>query len=122
VTDDRRGKGGLFITLKGETEVANLIVWPSLLEQQRRVVLSASLLACRGRVQCEGEVIHLIAEHLIDLSDLLRTVSATRSFPLPNERGDEAKHGRAGPAVTFLSNEVKELGQVRGRSFSDQPG
>ena len=31
-----------------ETEVANLIVWPSLLERQRQVVLSAGLLACRG--------------------------------------------------------------------------
>jgi error-prone DNA polymerase len=43
-------KGVMFITLEDETEVANLIVWPSLFERQRRVVLSAGLLACRGRV------------------------------------------------------------------------
>ena len=53
-------KGVMFITLEHETEVANLIVWPSLFERQRRVVLSAGLLACRGRVQREGEVIHLM--------------------------------------------------------------
>jgi error-prone DNA polymerase len=54
-------KGVMFITLEDETEVANLIVWPSLLKPQRRVILSAGLLACRGRVQREREVIHLIA-------------------------------------------------------------
>ena len=87
-------KGVMFITLEDETEVANLIVWPSLFERQRRVILSAGMLACRGRVQREGEVIHLIAEHLIDLSDLLRSVGERdEPFPLPHGRGDEAKHG-----------------------------
>ena len=42
------------------------------------MILSASLLACRGRVQREGEVIHLTAEHRIDLSDPLRTPSRSR--------------------------------------------
>ena len=89
-------KGVLFITLEDETEVANLIVWPSLLERQRRVILSAGLLACRGRVQREGEVIHLIAEHLIDLSDLLWSVgNRNEPFPVPQGRGDEAKRGGA---------------------------
>ena len=82
-------KGVLFITLEDETEVANLIVWPSLFERQRRVVLSAGLLACRGRVQREGEVIHLIAEHLIDFSDLLRNVGERNEpVPVPHGRGD----------------------------------
>jgi error-prone DNA polymerase len=49
--------------------VANLIVWPALFERQRWVILSAGLPACQGRVQREGEVVHLIAEHLIDLSE-----------------------------------------------------
>jgi error-prone DNA polymerase len=84
----------MFITLEDETEVANLIVWSSLLERQRRVILSAGMLACRGQVQREGEVIHLIAEHLIDLSDLLQSVSERdEPFPVPHGRGDEAKHG-----------------------------
>jgi error-prone DNA polymerase len=48
------------------------------------VILSTGLLACRDRVQTEGEVIHLIAEHLIDLSDLLRSVGErSEPFPLP---------------------------------------
>jgi error-prone DNA polymerase len=105
-------KGVMFITLEDETEVANLIVWPSLFERQRRVILSAGLLACRGRVQREGEVIHLIAEHLIDLSDLLRSVGERdEPFPLPHGRGDEAKHG-SGPdarAVDGLGRKPRDI-------------
>ena len=64
----------LFITIEDETGVANLVVWPGLFERRRRLVLSATMLAARGRVQREGEVVHLVAEGLIDLSDLLRAV------------------------------------------------
>jgi len=32
------------------------------------------MLACRDRVPREGDVVHLVAEHLTDLSGLLRTV------------------------------------------------
>ena len=65
--------------------MANPIGRPSLFERQRRAVLLASMVAFQGRVQREGEVIHLIAEHLIDLlSDLLRSVGErSESFPLP---------------------------------------
>src|SRR5215203_5820657 len=49
--------GVLFITLEDETEIANLIVWPSLFEKQRRLVLSARMIGCRGKVQREGQVI-----------------------------------------------------------------
>jgi hypothetical protein len=35
----------MFITIEDETGVANLVIWPSLYEQQRRVVLGTSLIA-----------------------------------------------------------------------------
>jgi error-prone DNA polymerase len=90
-------KGVLFITVEDETDVANLIIWPSLFERQRRLILSAGMIGARGRVQREGQVIHLVAEHLIDLSDLLRSVGErTEAFPLPYGRGDEARHGGGG--------------------------
>ena len=54
--------------------MANLVVWPSLFERQRRLALSAGMIAAHGRVQREGGVVHLIAEHLTDLTDLLRSV------------------------------------------------
>jgi error-prone DNA polymerase len=86
-------KGVLFITIEDETGVANLIVWPSLFERQRRLVLSAGMIACTGRVQREGSVIHVVAERLEDLSDLLRSVGQREAaFPLRPGRGDEVRH------------------------------
>jgi error-prone DNA polymerase len=89
-------RGVLFVTVEDETGHANLILWPSVFEAQRRLVLSASMIACRGKLQREGEVLHFIAEHLTDLSDLLRGVGERdEAFPLVHGRGDEAKHGGA---------------------------
>nr|WP_294501420.1 error-prone DNA polymerase [uncultured Rhodopila sp.] len=89
-------RGVLFVTVEDETGHANLILWPSVFEAQRRLVLSASMIACRGKLQREGEVLHVIAEHLTDLSDLLRGVGERdEAFPLVHGRGDEAKHGGA---------------------------
>jgi error-prone DNA polymerase len=68
--------GVIFITLEDETGIANLVIWSSLFEQQRGVVLSASMLECRGRVQRKGDVIHVVAEQLGDLTPLLRTVGS----------------------------------------------
>ena len=81
-------KGVMFITIEDETGVANLVLWPDRYAAQRRLVLSASMLACHGRVQREGEVVHVVADRLEDLSGLLRSVgerdgatSAARSDP-----------------------------------------
>jgi error-prone DNA polymerase len=85
----------LFVTIEDETGHANLILWPSVFEAQRRLVLTAGMIACRGKLQREGEVTHVIAEHLTDLSGLLREVGQRddKPFPLPFGRGDEARHG-----------------------------
>ena len=89
-------RGVLFVTIEDETGHANLILWPSVFEAQRRLVLSASMIACRGTLQREGEVIHVIAEHLTDLSGLLRGVGERdAAFPVPYGRGDEARHAGA---------------------------
>ncbi len=94
-------KGVMFITVEDETGVANLIIWPSLFRKQRRLILSASMLACRGFVQKADSVVHVIAERLTDRSDLLRSVGEREGFPLSHGRGDEARTGggtdRRGP-------------------------
>jgi error-prone DNA polymerase len=64
----------MFITIEDETGVTNLILWPDRYLAQRRLVLSVAMLACHGRVQREGEVVHVIADRLEDLTDLLRSV------------------------------------------------
>ncbi len=66
--------GVLFVTIEDETGIANLIIWPSLFERQRRIILGAGMIACRGRLQREGIVIHVVAEKLTDLSDKLRAL------------------------------------------------
>ena len=66
-------------------------------EQQRRVLLGASMLAVQGRIQREGEVVHLIAHRLHDLSRILASVGERDvTFPLPHGRGDEFHHGSPG--------------------------
>jgi len=64
-------KGVLFLTLEDETGNVNVIVWPSLVEQQRREVLHAPLLGVYGVWQREGEVRHLVAKRMVDMSHLL---------------------------------------------------
>jgi error-prone DNA polymerase len=85
--------GVVFITIEDETGIANLVVWSSLFERQRRVVLSASMLACHGHVQREGDVIHVVTERLDDLSGLLKSLGGRQApFPIRHGRGDEVKH------------------------------
>ena len=89
-------KGVMFITIEDETGVANLILWPSVFERQRRLVLSAGMLGCRGRVQREGEVVHVIAHQLEYLSDLLRSVQGRDGALSPRRgRGDKAAQSDA---------------------------
>jgi error-prone DNA polymerase len=89
-------RGVLFVTIEDETGHANLILWPAVFEAHRRLILSASMIACRGKLQREAEVIHVIAEHLTDLSTLLRSVGERdEAFPLTPGRGDEVWHGCA---------------------------
>ena len=102
--------GVLFITLEDETEIANLIIWSSVFERQRRLILSASMIGCRGKVQREGEVIHVIAEHLTDLSQLLRGVGEREeAFPLPHGKGDEAKNGSGPDARQALGQKPRDI-------------
>ena len=83
-------KGVMFMTIEDETDVANLVIWPSLYEKQRRLILSSGMIGCRGRLQREGDVTHLVAEHLIDLSDLLRSVaSRDDALHLPQGQGSK---------------------------------
>jgi error-prone DNA polymerase len=63
--------GVVFVTLEDETGTTNVIVWRDLGDRQRREMLGARLLAVYGRVEREGEVVHLLAGRLVDLTPLL---------------------------------------------------
>lgn len=86
-------KGVMFITLEDETANANLIVWPSVFEANRRAILAANMLGVWGKVQSAHGVVHLIVEEIKDLTRDLRQVSGLNDdFPLVAGRGDEARH------------------------------
>ncbi|GAA6154769.1 error-prone DNA polymerase [Pyruvatibacter sp. HU-CL02332] len=71
-------KGVIFATLEDEFGVANIIVWPPVFETHRKIILGARILGVRGRVQKQGQVIHIVADHLEDLTHLLGTLSEQR--------------------------------------------
>ncbi len=73
--------GVMFITLEDETGIANLVVWQKIFERYRRVILSSSMIAVRGRVQREGEVVHLVAHRIVDLSRDLASVGQREMAP-----------------------------------------
>jgi error-prone DNA polymerase len=64
-------KGVVFVTMEDETGQANIVVWQSIAEAWRRPLLGARLLEVTGRVQREGDVVHLVAERMVDRSVLL---------------------------------------------------
>lgn len=68
--------GTVFVTLEDETGIANLVVWPKVFEKYRAVALSSSLLGAEGRVQRDGDVLHLVTERLINLSPLLQSLTS----------------------------------------------
>ena len=67
-------KGTMFMTIEDETGYANLIIWPALFEQERRLLLSSRLVACTGKLQREGQIVHVVARHFSDQDALLRLV------------------------------------------------
>jgi len=85
-----------FVTIEDETGVSNIIIWQRLFEAQRRIVLAAAMLGVRGRVQKEGDVIHVIAEELEDLSHALRSIGGL-DFPHRTGPGDGATNGGYDP-------------------------
>jgi error-prone DNA polymerase len=63
--------GTIFVSLEDESGVVNVIVWRRVHERFRRELLHSRLLAVHGEWQREGEVRHLVAQRLEDLTPLL---------------------------------------------------
>jgi error-prone DNA polymerase len=73
--------GVVFVTLEDETGCVNAVVWRNLVEEQRKALLGARLLAVHGVVERDGEVVHLVARRLVDHSALLGPLAAvSRDF------------------------------------------
>lgn len=64
-------KGVLFITIEDETGFANLVVWSNTFEQYRKVILQSRLFMVEGKLQIEGEVIHVVVSACFNLNELM---------------------------------------------------
>jgi error-prone DNA polymerase len=61
--------GVIFMTLEDETGIANVVVWPAIMEQFRKEVMGARLLLVEGTIQASREgVVHLVAVRMFDRS------------------------------------------------------
>jgi error-prone DNA polymerase len=69
--------GIVFETLEDETGVVNLIVRPDIFERYHSAARHAGLLQADGYVERQGQVIHIMAKRLFDLSHLLSGFQVT---------------------------------------------
>jgi error-prone DNA polymerase len=63
--------GVVFMTIEDETGIANSVIWPKVLERERKVVMGARLVVVHGRIQRHEDIIHVVATRLEDRSDWL---------------------------------------------------
>jgi error-prone DNA polymerase len=83
ITRQRPGSAGgvTFVTMEDETGYVNLIVWNNVAVAQRAALLESRLLEVHGKLQREGDVQHVIAQRLINLSSMLGDLTvAARNF------------------------------------------
>ncbi|NCT81636.1 MAG: error-prone DNA polymerase [Comamonadaceae bacterium] len=74
-------KGVVFVSLEDETGNVQVIVWPSVKEDQHRELLQSRLLGVQGRWQRQGDACSLIAKRLEDLTPLLGELeTSSRDF------------------------------------------
>ena len=67
--------------LEDETGTANLIVRPDVWKRHRQAALGATVLLAHGKLQSQGQIIHVLATRLENLSDRLEELnSQSRDF------------------------------------------
>ena len=75
--------GICFITIEDETGCANLVVFENLFDKFRKEILQSRLLMVEGKLQVEGEVIHVIVQRCFDMTRLLRRLTEVASDEQP---------------------------------------
>ena len=65
-------KGICFITIEDESGWINGVIFPNLFDQYRKEIMQAKLILLEGKLQIEGEVIHIIVNRCHNISRMLR--------------------------------------------------
>ena len=69
------------MTLEDETGIANLVVRPRIYERDRKAARHGVVLLARGRVERDGDVVHVLVDRLDNLDDeLAALVVSSRDF------------------------------------------
>jgi error-prone DNA polymerase len=119
ITRQRPGTAGgvIFLTLEDETGVSNIVVWKNVYKQFRRSVMGGRLLRVTGYLQREGIVVHLIAQHIEDMSHKLSelghpmkdaiglTQPQADDAPRPPRTASRARHPREQAKGLFPSRD-----------------
>ena len=71
------------MTIEDETGHANVVIFEKLFDEYRKEILQSKLIMVEGKLQIEGEVIHVIARRIHNFSKLLRTLTEEESEKLP---------------------------------------
>uniref|UniRef100_UPI00261DFCAC helix-hairpin-helix domain-containing protein n=1 Tax=uncultured Lentibacter sp. TaxID=1659309 RepID=UPI00261DFCAC len=114
ITRQRPGTAGgvIFLTLEDETGVSNIIVWKTVYKQFRRSVMSGRLLHVTGYLQREGIVVHLIAQHIEDMSHKLSELGHPMkdAIGLTQPQADDApRPKRTAPRARHPREQAKRL-------------
>ena len=108
--------GICFITIEDETGTANLVVFENLFEQYRKEIINSRLLMVEGKLQVEGEVIHVVVKRCFDLSGLLRQltyIQDDKQFTQTLSRADE----KEGDLIDYKNMDKRVQKIVQGEIF-----
>lgn len=106
--------GICFVTLEDETGTMNLVVFQKLFDQYRKEIIQSKLLMVEGKLQREGEVVHVIVRRCFNYSRLLGQLTSTQKEELTVtlSRADE----KSSP---FLENTRPEKKIIQGKIFPE---
>ena len=77
--------GVLFVTIEDETGFSNVVVFKTVFDEFRKPILQSRLLMVEGKLQVEGEVVHVIAARCHDLTKLLRGMVAAEDVKVADK-------------------------------------
>jgi error-prone DNA polymerase len=105
--------GICFMTIEDETGVANLVIWESLFEKFRKEIIQSRLIMVEGKLQIEGEVIHVIVQRCHNFSRLLRNLTESQdedppilTLAYPDERSIPSNLDKRGQPKGIAQQEI----------------
>ncbi|MEM7214174.1 MAG: error-prone DNA polymerase [Pseudomonadota bacterium] len=108
-------KGVIFETIEDETGVANIIVWPKTFEKYRNLVLGSRCVGIRGKLQSVDSVIHVVANHVEDLTPMLSVLHDSDVAIESLANADEVRR-----PVKDIRNKIKPASRLK-RLLNDAP-